>query len=149
MWRFFRRKDNICAPVLFAGAVAELGQFKPITPNLLNDVPALGKAIQSADLGQFLNAAFIITISAGAILAVMRIGYAGFLYMTTDVFTQKSQAKTIIRDAVLGLILLLGIVLILSRINPQILKINTFLPGSTAPGADTSTNTFMGRVLGP
>ncbi len=44
--------------------------------------------------------------------------------MGTDVFSKKNDAKTILQDAVLGLLLLLGTYLILNQINPDLLNLN-------------------------
>ena len=44
--------------------------------------------------------------------------------MGTDLWTSKNDAKEIIKDAVLGLMLLLGMYIILYQINPDILELN-------------------------
>lgn len=75
-------------------------------------------------LAQFFNTLFKTAIVVGAMLAVLRLGYAGFVYMTTDVMSQKQTARSIISNAVLGLILLLAVWLILNQINPDILNLD-------------------------
>lgn len=75
------------------------------------------------DLGTFLNAAFKVLLSVGAILAVLRIAYAGYQYMSSDAWGEKSHAKEILGDVVIGLLLLLSVWLILNQINPQILEL--------------------------
>ena len=75
-------------------------------------------------LADFVSNIFTMAISAGAILAVIRLSWAGYLYMTTDSWGSKGHAKEVIGDVVLGLLLLLGIWLILWQINPDILKLN-------------------------
>lgn len=126
------------SPGLFQ-AVVEVPAFRPITEGLSDGPPLLAKAFSpQGGLGDFLTSAFNIAISVGAILAVLRIGYAGFKYMTTDAAGTKSDAKEIIQNAVIGLLLLLGIVLILERINPDILQINIELqPDAQAPAIGT------------
>lgn len=74
-------------------------------------------------LVDFVSNIFTMAISAGAILAVIRLSWAGYLYMTTDSWGSKGHAKEVIGDVVLGLLLLLGIYLILWQINPDILKL--------------------------
>lgn len=76
------------------------------------------------DLSQMVNGAFQISISLGAILAMLRIGYAGYLYMGSDFWSNKQHAKEVFRDAIIGLLILLAIYLILFQINPDILKLN-------------------------
>ncbi len=75
------------------------------------------------DLGTFINSAFKIALSLGAILAVLRIAWAGYQYMSSDAWGEKSHAKEILGDVVIGLLLLLGTWLILYQINPDILNL--------------------------
>ncbi len=79
---------------------------------------------KATDLPGMLNSAFQIAISLGAILAMLRIGFAGYLYMGSDMFTDKTHAKEVFRDAIIGLLLLLAIWLILYQINPDILTLS-------------------------
>jgi hypothetical protein len=74
------------------------------------------------DLSTFLNNLFKFAIAIGAIGAVLRLAYAGYLYMGSDMWTQKGKAKEVISNVVLGLILLLAVWLILNQINPDILS---------------------------
>lgn len=78
----------------------------------------------TVSLAQFFNTLFKTAIVVGAMLAVLRLGYAGFVYMTTDVMSQKQSARSIISNAVLGLVLLLAVWLILNQINPDILNLD-------------------------
>lgn len=96
----------------------------------------------NGSLADFVSNIFTMAISAGAILAVIRLSWAGYLYMTTDSWGSKGHAKEVIGDVVLGLLLLLGIYLILWQINPDILKLN-FLNslrdiGSSAPAGPSN-----------
>ena len=91
-------------------------------------------------LSGFISNIFTVALSAGAIIAVLRLSWAGYLYMTSDSWGDKGHAKEVIGDVVLGLLLLLGIWLILYQINPDILRVD-FLGGlkqiNTAPTAET------------
>ena len=79
---------------------------------------------QLGDLSGFINKLFKFAISLGAIGAVLRLAYAGYLYMgQSDMWSQKGAAKEIIKDVTLGLLLLLSIYLILFQINPDILTL--------------------------
>lgn len=78
----------------------------------------------TTSLAQFFNSLFKAAIVIGAMLAVLRLGYAGFVYMTSDIPGMKGNAKEIIQNAVLGLLLLLAVWLILRQINPQILNLD-------------------------
>jgi hypothetical protein len=58
-------------------------------------------------------------------LAVLRIAYGGYIYMgSADMWGNKQQAKEIIGDAIIGLLLLFAIYLILYQINPNLLNLN-------------------------
>lgn len=98
------------------------GTFYPLA-----NTPAgsrLGDIYSSQNLGAFANKVFYAAIAVGAILAVLRLSYAGYLYMTTEAWGHKSHAKQVIGDAILGLLLLLAVWLILNQINPNILNLN-------------------------
>ena len=71
----------------------------------------------------FLSKLFMGSLALGAILAVLRLSWAGFVYMSSDLWSSKGHAKEIIQDTLLGLFLLLAIWLILNLINPDLLKL--------------------------
>jgi NADH:ubiquinone oxidoreductase subunit 6 (subunit J) len=109
--------------------------FVPITPpNSSGDslVSGLfGSSGGGMNLGDMLNVAFQVAINVGAILAMMRIMWAGWLYMgSADMWSNKHHAKEVFQDAIIGLLILLAIWIILNQINPQILNPGTL--GSTA-----------------
>ena len=80
---------------------------------------------QQGDISSFINALFKFSLAIGALAAVLRLAYAGYLYMgQADMWSHKGEAKKIIGDVTLGLLLLLGIWLILYQINPDILTLN-------------------------
>lgn len=78
------------------------------------------------DLATFLNRAFKIAISVGAILAVLRIGWAGYLYIVkgSDLFHAKQEGRQVLQDVALGLLLLIAVYIILKQINPDILNLD-------------------------
>lgn len=86
--------------------------------------PLFTEAFKAESLAPFVNAAFTAAITIGAMLAVLQLARAGFLYMGSDVWGKKEQGKQIMRDAVLGLLILLAIWLILKQINPQLLNLD-------------------------
>ena len=76
------------------------------------------------DLTQFITRIFSLALTLGGILAIFRIAWAGYLYMTTDLWSSKERAKETLRETVLGLLLLIAVWVILHQINPDILKLN-------------------------
>lgn len=110
-------------------------QEKPFVPlSDANQSPMLSSLYSSGDLAGYVNKLFAISISLGAIIAVLRIAYAGYTYMMSDMWTSKSKAKEILGEVVLGLILLLGVYLILYQINPCILDLNILNRVKTVSG---------------
>ncbi len=87
---------------------------------------------QGAGFGTYINRMFEFALTVGAILAVVRIAYGGYLYMGSEMWTSKGRAREVIRDAVVGLLLLLAIYLILYQINPEILNLNVLRGVSAA-----------------
>lgn len=94
-------------------------QFTPLT-----NLPGLSDNIESRTLADYINVLYRIAIGLGAMIAVIKITYAGILYMGTDSFSSKETAKKEITSSLLGLLLMLSTVLILGLIYPKILIIN-------------------------
>lgn len=129
-----RVKKTRWQALLWAAPVVDVSKFQPITENLSSGPTLLNQAISAGSLAGFLAGIFKVAIVVGAILAVLRIAYGGFIYMTTDAVGDKKKSKDIIQNAVVGLILLLAIVVILERINPNLLTLNFFLSPTTSDG---------------
>lgn len=72
----------------------------------------------------YINTLYGLSISIAALLAVIKIVIAGVKYMLTDIVTSKGEAKNDIKGALLGLLVVLGAVLILTVINPNLNKVN-------------------------
>lgn len=87
----------------------------------------------TSDLGSFLSSVFNFGIAAAVVLAFIMLVYAGVIMMTTDSWSKKDDAKTIIENALYGLGLALISWLILYTINPCLVYFsskdcnNTFL----------------------
>ena len=102
------------------------------------------------DLSGFINGLFKFALAVGAILAVLRLAYAGYLYMgQSDMWSHKGQAKTIMGDVVLGLLLLLSIWLILNQINPDILTLNALKNIKANPTPTPAATTPLNSTVSP
>ncbi|MDO8514464.1 MAG: hypothetical protein Q7S50_02890 [bacterium] len=115
--------------IVWSRARAKNALFATFVP--LAETPAGSKLGQlytsNGDLSNFVNGLFKFAIAIGAIVAVLRIAYAGYLYMgAADMWSTKAEAKRILGEVTLGLLLLLAIYLILYQINPDILQLNAF-----------------------
>jgi hypothetical protein len=105
-----------------------------------NGSPAFQNAFNNTGgLPAYLNDVFTIVISIGGILAVLRIAYAGYLYMgSADMWSNVQHAKEVLSDAIIGLLLLFAIYLILNQIDPSLLNLgvlNDIQQVQTAPQA--------------
>lgn len=129
--------------------------FVPIKPpgSAANDslVNTLFSSNGGADLGAMLNVAFQVAINVGAILAMMRIMWAGWLYMgAADMWSNKHHAKEVFQNAIIGLLILLAIWIILHQINPQILQVGTLGSGAqTSSTQNQDTNVFTTNPNAP
>jgi hypothetical protein len=92
---------------------------------------------QDKDLSKYLSQLFKIALSVGAVLAVLRLAFAGYLYMTSDFWSSKTKAREIMGDVALGLFLLLSVYLILNQINPKLLTLD-LLKEDVTPLKDTT-----------
>lgn len=105
-----------------AAAQAQQGFVSITKDSAAPFIPADG-----SNLATWFNAGFRAVIAAGAILAVLRIGYAAYLWAwptNADKPGNITKAKEVLGDVVLGVLLLLSIVLILGFINPAILNLD-------------------------
>ncbi|HWP61660.1 MAG TPA: hypothetical protein VN495_03585 [Candidatus Paceibacterota bacterium] len=102
---------------------------------------ALNKIYTSNGLSGYINTVFTFAISLGAIAAVLRLVYAGYIYMVSDLWTSKGKAKEIIGNVVFGLLLLLSIYLILKQINPGLLNLS-FLSDFNSGYGDCTSNAY-------
>ncbi|MDR3570725.1 MAG: hypothetical protein P4L81_00800 [Candidatus Pacebacteria bacterium] len=125
MKKLFKKLDFRTLGLLFQGTFVPLSGGINGSSSGSNLAGPLSQWFSSGDLPQFFNATFNMAFSAGAISAVLRLAYAGWLYMgAQDMWGSKQRAKEIIMDAVLGLLLLIGIWVILHQINPCLLDLN-------------------------
>ena len=97
----------------------------------------------------YVNTIFLLTISVGAVLAVLRIIWGGFRYMTSEAVGDVKEARSIIVQAIIGLLLLLGIWIILNEINPNITNLNalSFSPLENVTSPDLTAQRQEAREL--
>ncbi|RJQ33450.1 hypothetical protein C4568_04695 [Candidatus Parcubacteria bacterium] len=117
---------TLIASALFVPTVliAQTTNYVPLADYSGTPIGSVYGAGGQQTLPQYVRTLFAIALSAGAILAVIRLVWAGYKYMGTDMWSQKGEAKAIIKDVVFGMLLLLGTYLILYQINPCILNLD-------------------------
>lgn len=86
-------------------------------------IPGLNDA-GNMTTGNYVNALYILSISIAAFLAVARLIFAGVKYIATDIVPGKEEAKKDIKNALIGLLVVIGAVLILNTINPQLTNLD-------------------------
>ena len=89
-------------------------------------------------IGDYVNAFYYAAISVAAFLAVLKIIIAGVKYMTTEAVTTKGDARKDIRTSIIGLLLVVGAVLILKTINPNLAQVTLNAPSPSIGLATTS-----------
>jgi len=158
-------------------AVAAEGDYTVLAP-----LPGTTKGVCNPDatppdpncettLAKYLPGVFKLAIGLSAVFAVLMIVIGGFQYMSTDAIQKKSDGKERIKNAVFGLVLVIGAWLILNEINPNLLNLNLniekvttiapkgilggelsagtggIFPGYTLTQAQVDTNTAMRNDL--
>ncbi len=74
----------------------------------------------TGDINAYINALYALSISVAALIAVVQIVIGGAQYMTDDLISSKSAAKERIRNAVIGLLIIISAVLVLSTLNEDL-----------------------------
>lgn len=104
-------------------------------------------------LQKYLPGVFKLAIGLSAVFAVLMIVLGGLQYMSTDAVQGKSEGKERIKNAIYGLVLVIGAWLILNTINPGLLnfnlnieKIQTSAPAGGTLAPVTSTDTVVTRT---
>lgn len=106
---------------------------KPQPPNLNIALPGVGSQAVVTDgaytvspwFGIYVSAVYKYLVGASIIAAAIMVTYGGFMYITSASIQGVSDGKQYIRDALIGLVLVLASVTILSTINPLLVT-----PGS-------------------
>ncbi len=78
---------------------------------------------EGTGFNQYINALYALAISLAALIAVVKIVIAGAKYMMDDIVTHKSEAKQDIWNALLGLLIIIGAVIILNTINTDLTNV--------------------------
>lgn len=102
---------------------------------MLAPIPHISDSSGHADISTYINNMFQILTGLAAALAVLRLIYAGIQYMSTEAITGKSNAKGVIQDALLGLLLAISSYTILHTINPKLTTLTLTIQGEQVGGA--------------
>jgi hypothetical protein len=108
-------------PLLFCGIA--FAATEPYTPMV--GVPGLTQA-NDFTAEMYIDALYKLAITVGGILAVIQIIFGGVMYMFDGSITRKEDGKDKIKGALFGLLIILGAVLLLQTINPNLLNLKIF-----------------------
>lgn len=124
--------QSLCVGPVFEWRGANTAINTPATPPAPNTyytplapLPGLENTVSLEGdnaLGKYLNVILNLVIGIAAVLAMVMIVMGGIQYMTSELPHMKEGGKERITNAVFGLILALGSYLLLSTINPDLLK---------------------------
>ncbi len=101
---------------------------------LLEPIPLdsdLNSVSEKADTSTFIEGMFRLIIALAGGLAVIMIMYGGFLYLTTESFSGKGEAKHTIENALWGFLLAISAWLILNTINSKLTTLDISLTPQT------------------
>src|SRR3989344_2553730 len=104
---------------------------------LLEPLPfSSGTLTEKVTAVSYIPGLFRLMIAIAGVLAVIRLIYAGIMYMSTDAFSGKSEAKGIIEDALWGLLLAIGAWIIVATVLPTsggVFNFNLTIPTTSLP----------------
>lgn len=117
---------------LTVGAVDTIVEFLPVVPQQNVKIPGLTygmelgakqegfiQKVQLPFLGQFISALYKYMMGATMVAAAVMIIYGGFLYILGQSMASVSRGKSVIFDAIIGLVLMLSAYMLLNIVNPQ------------------------------
>ena len=126
MKKYFFVLTLVAAATIGAHAALAQSVFVPLAP-----IPNLTQGVVANQQGlvTFFEYLYKYLIGAAAVLAIIEIIWGGFqISTTTDSVSQHSAGVERIRQAILGLVLVLSPVLVFSIINPSILNLSVNIP---------------------
>jgi hypothetical protein len=100
-----------------------------------------------SNFNEYINALYALAISLAALIAVVKIIIAGAKYMMSDIVSSKSAAKEDIRNALIGLLIIIGAVIILNTVNSNLTNVNVNMPDQQLDDRDTSTTMPLDEAL--
>lgn len=149
-------KHLIIAVILLSASFIPLAlraaDYTLLEPLPIGETP--GQVVSKVDTGAYISNLFNLLIALALVIAVFRLIYAGIIYITTSISSQKSDAKGIIQETLSGLALTLGAWLIVATIiGPDKLSVTLSLPSvevppdTNAPGTDGGGGVLPGYTL--
>lgn len=97
---------------------------------------------EDANIQDYVNGLYTLSITAAVLLVIVKIIGAGAGYVMSDVVTTKEQSKKDIRNALIGLLIILAAVTILNEINPNLKRLDILsgVEGVTITGDNSGSS---------
>lgn len=116
-------------PIIFLILIPAAVFAQDLSYNLSAPLPGLaGNKLKVTNLADYISYLFPFLLSIAAILAFVMFVIGGIEYMIRSGAENTQEAKNRIRDALLGLLLAVGSVLILQTINPNLVTLKLDVP---------------------
>lgn len=135
-------KNFLIAVLIFLPVTALAQRQISYTP--LEPLLGIDQSGNNPNFAAFLGGFFTLLLTAGGIVAVATLVFAGIVYMTSEVVGKKDEARKRIQKAVWGLLILISSYLILNTINPNLLAFKFFL-GQASVGQQPAS-TYSTRI---
>lgn len=115
-----------------ARGTAEERPFQSITPRLGVEVPGVtfspatkqGDTVYVPFLAQYISGVYRYAVGVVLIISIVMVVYGGFRYLVGSSYEDVSRGKEIIRDAIAGMLIVIGAYMILQTINPATLDLS-------------------------
>ena len=127
---------------------AQTGEYTTLAP-LPGTTKSCNGTTCTADINSYLGGFLNLTITIGAVLAMIYIGLYGFQYAVSDSAPKKSEYKDKLWTIFQGLLLILSAYVIIYTINPKLVAVNLNLESpkyQPVPVDTTGGNASMGTV---
>jgi len=122
---------TLSTPGASTGVPGTVSGYAPLEP--------LTQHVAYANFADYLSTVYKLAITIGALIAVVMLVTGGVRYMLSESFTDIDKAKTRIKNALWGLLILVGSFLILYTINPNLLNFSA-LNQSLIPVTQKASN---------
>lgn len=99
-------------------------------------------------IAQYISGVYRYLVGISAIAAAIMITYGGFLYIFAQTGIKVRQGKTIITEAVVGLVLIMGAYTILNAVNPSLVAWNPLEVPVVRPADEEAIATYGSAVAG-
>ncbi|MES2203119.1 MAG: S8 family serine peptidase [Patescibacteria group bacterium] len=145
-WSTAASNPNLSQSLQYSGfsQVAPNGNlsYQPLEPLPSNNV--FTQNGQYANIVDYLRTVYPLVVTIGSLIAVVILTIGGVRYMLSEGFTDVDKAKRSMRNALWGLLVLVGSYLLIYTLNPDLLKFNFALRN-----VSTGANSFTLPTNGP